>query len=332
MENLFEILYDTIREKKEAVLVSVIASSGSTPRGEGARMLVFDDGSIRGTIGGGRVEYLCIQRAAVVLKEKKPFSAAYDLSVRDIADVGMICGGNVEVCFRLFTGEDEKLLEHIISSEREYEDARLVTAVSDRGVDIGTYDHDRGVMFVEGLSENAAREHINDRHSFKTGDMTVFMEPLSRRGRVYIFGAGHVSRQLAPLLKKLDFRVTVLEERDISGDAFEKDTDIIKCPFAEAGKYVKITKDDYVVVMTSGHTADFEVLEQTLKNRPSYAGVIGSRSKAAYTKQRLLEAGIDAETVESLHTPIGLSIKAETPAEIAVSVAAELIMHRAEHR
>ena len=335
MEDLFKILYDTVRAKKEAVLVSVIASSGSTPRGEGARMLVFEDGAIKGTIGGGRVEYLCIGRAMDIFAGKGCVSSSYDLSEKDIADVGMICGGNVEVCFRLFGPGDEDTLRLILDTGEKYHDARLVTAVSEKGVSVGTWDGENGVRLVEGLDEGTAREHINDRHSFKAGEngaLTVYMEPMSQRGRVYIFGGGHVSRALAPLLQRLDFRVTVLEERDIPEDAFSSDTDIIKCAYTEAGKYVKITNDDYVVVMTSGHAADYEILEQTLRSRPSYAGVIGSRRKAEYTRQRLLEAGVDEDMVAALHTPIGLAIKAETPAEIAVSVAAELIMHRAEHR
>lgn len=332
MEDIFKILYETVSEGREAVLVSIIASSGSTPRGEGAKMIVFDDGTIKGTVGGGRVEYLCIQKAAEAAKGRGPFSASYDLSVKDVADVGMICGGNVEVCFRLFTKEDIKLLEFILEKAEKNDNARLVTAVSENRVEIGTYDSENGLMFIDGISGETAQKHMNDKHSFKEGNVTIFMEPLSENGRVYIFGAGHVSRQLAPLLKKLDFKVTVLEEREVPEDAFDKDMDLVKCVFADIGKYVEITENDYVVVMTSGHSADFEVLEQTLRKRPSYAGVIGSRNKAAYTKQRLIEAGVDEDMVSSLHTPIGLAIKAATPAEIAVSVAAELIMHRAENR
>lgn len=329
MEDIFRGLYETVSRGEEAVLVSIISSSGSTPRGEGARMIVFGDGTIKGTIGGGRVEYLCIQKANEAFS-RKAFSAAYDLSTKDVADVGMICGGNVEVCFRLFTKEDEKLLDFIISEQDKIADARLITAVSDNVVQIGTYDAENGVMFVDGITENQAKEHMNDRHSFNIGDMTVFMEPIAQKGTVYIFGAGHVSRELAPLLKKIDFRVKVIEEREVPEEAFGNEIDLVKCAFADFEKYVKITENDYVVVMTSGHAADFEVLEQALRRRPSYAGVIGSRNKAAYTKQRLLDAGIDDDVINSLHTPIGLAIKAATPAEIAVSIAAELIMHRAE--
>lgn len=331
MENIFKELYDTINSGKEAVLVSIIASSGSTPRGEGARMLVFDDGTIKGTIGGGRVEYLCIQKALEAARDKGWCSAAYDLGVKDTADVGMICGGNVEVCFRLFAKGDKALLEAILEAQKDPE-ARLVTAASGNGVDIGLYDPENGVKFIDGLTDDTAREHMNDKHSFKNGDMTVFMEPLAERGKVYIFGAGHVSRELAPLLKRLDFSVTVFEERKVPEGAFSSDIDLVKCTFTDLEKYVTITENDYVVVMTSGHSADYEVLEQALRKRPSYAGVIGSKNKAAYTKQRLLDAGVDRDMVESLHTPIGLAIKAATPAEIAVSVAAELIMHRTEHR
>ena len=331
IEEMLKILYDTVRDGGKAVLVSVMASSGSTPRGEGARMAVFPDGRIIGTVGGGRVEYLCAQKAAEALSGKGGVSAFYDLSPSDIYDTGMICGGKVEVCFRLFAPDDAGLLKTILASA-ERKDSRLITAVGAENVWIGLYDEENGVRFVPGLDGKTAAEHIDDRHSFETGGLTVFMEPLREKGRVYIFRGGHVCRELAPLLKRLEFSVTVLEERDVPEDAFYDGTRPVKCDFHDIGKTVDITPDDYVVVMTSGHAADYEILEQALRKNPSYAGVIGSRSKAAHTRQRLLEAGVDRDAVEALHTPIGLAIMAATPAEIAVSVSAELIEHRAKNR
>ena len=90
-----------------------------------------------------------------------------------------------------------------------------------------------------------------------------------------------------------------------------------------------ITPEDYAVIMTRGHQGDFVVLEQMLRTEATYIGVIGSRHKIAATNARLLAAGIPEEALARIHTPIGLAIGAETPAEIAISVAAELIAHRA---
>ena len=86
-----------------------------------------------------------------------------------------------------------------------------------------------------------------------------------------------------------------------------------------------MNENDYAVVMTSGHIADYTVLEQVLRKKLSYVGVIGSRTKVAITRQKLIAAGVDEKKIDELHTPIGLAIKAVTPAEIAISIAAELI-------
>ena len=99
--------------------------------------------------------------------------------------------------------------------------------------------------------------------------------------------------------------------------------------FEEVSRHITITPDDYVVIMTRGHQADYEVLTQVLRSGAKYIGCIGSRRKLALCREKLLEAGFTAEEYARVHAPIGLAIGAETPAEIAVSVTAEMIAVRA---
>lgn len=148
--------------------------------------------------------------------------------------------------------------------------------------------------------------------------------------QVYVFGGGHVAQALVPVLAGLDFSVTVLEERPqfAAPGLFPGAVQVILCDFLDLDKSVTITPQDYVVVMTRGHQGDYEILTQILRKRPYYMGCIGSRRKAALTRERLLSDGFSTETVEKLHSPIGLDIAAETPAEIAISIAAELILCR----
>ena len=94
---------------------------------------------------------------------------------------------------------------------------------------------------------------------------------------------------------------------------------------------VSLTADDYAVVMTPGHQADYEILEQVLRTPATYIGCIGSRKKVALTRERLAAAGFSQQDIDRVHAPIGLPILAETPEELAISVAAEMIRHRAEH-
>ena len=93
-----------------------------------------------------------------------------------------------------------------------------------------------------------------------------------------------------------------------------------------------LTADDYAVVMTPGHQADYEVLAQVLRSEAGYIGCIGSRGKIAKTRERLLADGFTDADLARVHAPIGLPILAETPEEIAISVAAEMIEHRAKRR
>ena len=221
------------------------------------------------------------------------------------------------------------MLEYINGISENAENVWLLTRVSETSVEMGVYSEKDGVKYIA-VSDEKAKEWLKNKHSFKDGICTVFAEPLFKKGRVYIFGAGHVSRELAPLLTHLGFKVSVYEERDSLINTFPKGMEIIKGEFKNIDKYINITEDDYAVVMTSGHVADYDILEQITPKDISYMGVIGSRTKIAATREKLLSAGIEEEKIDRIHTPIGLDIKAETPAEIAVSIAAELILHRAE--
>lgn len=102
--------------------------------------------------------------------------------------------------------------------------------------------------------------------------------------------------------------------------------------FTRIADYVTVTPEDYVVVMTSGHGFDFTVQEQVLRGETAYIGVIGSRRKTAAVNERLRAAGIPESAIARVHAPIGTAIRAVTPAEIAVSVAGEMICVRAERR
>ena len=146
-------------------------------------------------------------------------------------------------------------------------------------------------------------------------------------GRVYLFGAGHVGQALVPVLEYVGFAVTVYDPRQELAERF---SDVICAPYAELEDHITLTPYDSVVVMTPGHMADFEVLHRILRHPLSYIGCIGSRNKAAKTRDLLRQEGFSEETIASVHLPIGLPILAQTPAEIAISIAGEMIRCRAE--
>ena len=148
---------------------------------------------------------------------------------------------------------------------------------------------------------------------------------------MYIFGGGHVGKALAPVLDKIGFNVTVYDYRPglVTKENTPGAKEIIIGDYSDIFSKVTITPYDYVVIMTPGHQADFEVLNQILKTPATYIGCIGSRTKVAATTKRLKDAGYTDKDISRIHSPIGLPIMAQTPDEIAISIAAELIKHRA---
>ena len=274
MQTLFQQMNQRLAQGESLVLVSVEASSGSTPRGEGAMMLVSAQGRIAGTIGGGAVEYRSEQLAREALAAGRSRVERFQLRPNEVQDLGMICGGDVEVSFRYLAGGDEAA-----SAWAREEEARLTPS-----------------------------------------------------GRVYIFGGGHVAQALVPALAAVDFRCVVLEDREdfCRPELFPGVEETRLIQNGDPAAYAGITAEDYVAVMTRGHKDDLTVQAQALKTPAKYIGVIGSRKKTAAVFARLRDMGYTDADLQRITTPIGLSIKAETPAEIAVSIAAQLIQLRAE--
>ena len=161
------------------------------------------------------------------------------------------------------------------------------------------------------------------------GDTRV-LEALSREeeDRVLLFGAGHVGQALVPVLTQADFSVTVWDDRD-GIPAPPGARAMHRGPYEGALERLgPVTERDYIVVMTHGHQADCEVLAQALGTPAKYIGCIGSRGKAAAVREKLLAAGFSPEDAARIYSPIGLPIGGETPGEIAVSVAAQIIACR----
>ena len=147
---------------------------------------------------------------------------------------------------------------------------------------------------------------------------------------VYLFGGGHVGQELCPVLSHVGFRVVLFDNRPQAAlpERFPQAVRIILGDYRNIFEHVTVTDRDCVVIMTPGHQSDFEVLSQVLTTPASYVGCIGSRHKAAATRERLAGLGFSPADMDRVHSPIGLPIGGETPAEIAISIAAQLIAHR----
>ena len=328
MRNMFRSMISYLTRQEPLVLVTVIASSGATPRGAGARMLVGREGRICGTIGGGAVEYRAIQIAGTVLEEQASVRRDFCLNKEDVQNLGMICGGAVDVFFHYIPAGDSAALALAETAESHFAAGRDLWFITDvhSGSKMGLYTAEEGFFGM------AAPEGLPlTRHPERTGDL--FVEQINSRGRVYVFGGGHVAQELVPVLSHVGFRCVVVEDREefAKKELFPAAEQIILCDMYRIGDFVTITEEDYVCVMTRGHAHDTVVQAQILRCHPCYCGVIGSAQKAAGVRKVLKEDhGLTDAELDLVTTPIGLSIKAETPAEIAISICAQMIQHRAD--
>lgn len=160
------------------------------------------------------------------------------------------------------------------------------------------------------------------------GEMSVYLEPLQPPRRMVIFGAGHVGAALARVLKLLGCRVRVIDDRPewANRERFPDADELLVMPFSEAlAKHPPSTRD-HVIIVTRGHDHDQNVLEGVIERPVAWLGMIGSKRKAAAALGQLREQGVDKQLIEQVRCPIGLDIGAVTPEEIAVAVAAELVL------
>ena len=323
---------DELRAGRPVALVSLLATRGSMPRAAGARMLATADGGWLGTVGGGNIELIAQRRCRELLSAAssaadKDREAAASLEWMTHEKNAMACGGDALLAVRLLGRRDVATLEGLAAllGTSGDEAAWLVEDWSDPQAPT--------MRLVRDASELTAAEAGCDVSSWDA-DCARYVEPVGAEPVCYVFGGGHVGRALVPVLASVGFRVVVYDDRPAVADpaAFPRAERVVCGEFADLLDHVSPGARDYVVVLTHGHVGDVCVLERVLPCRPAYVGCIGSRRKAGFVRQGLLDAGAPAEAVDAVRLPIGEDILAVTPAEIAVSIAAQLIHCRAELR
>lgn len=341
--NPFKSMVKQLEANSTFVLATIIARSGSAPRVAGTRMIVLADGTIDGTIGGGILEARVRELAGDIFRHGRALTKKFSLSSVEAGDVGMICGGQVQVLIqfmepsRLFHLE---LFREVVSTIDNRQRAWLVTEIPAEEESaippvLSLYRIDgssTGDIGEETLREIISMAGTDHPELFCREGRRYLVEPLCHESTVFIFGAGHISRKLAPLTKLVGFRTVVLDDRDdfANRERFpEADRIVVPASFESAMQDLDVDEDSYLVLVTRGHLYDRVLLGEALKTRASYIGMIGSRRKRDAIYSALSKEGFRSSDFERVKSPIGLDIGAETPEEIAVSVVAELIRARA---
>lgn len=314
---MFESALIQLKNKQDLMLITIIECIGSAPRGVGAKMWVSGEGNTDGTIGGGMIENIAIRKASHLIKEGKHHLEEYNLGAGEAADIGMVCGGKVLLSYFYISHQDGnnlKMFEQIAAQFEKRQETWLIVKMDEKNNWAVSID-----INPDGKSSRPVLK--------KSPEVLFYIEPIVKNETVFVFGGGHVAQQLVPLLKTIGFNCVVFDDRkEFANDALFPSADQVICSdFENIEGHIELSNEDYVVIMTRGHKYDLEVQAWALKHKPYYIGVMGSRKKIAFVTQQLVDRGFERTAVEACHMPIGTPIKAETPAEIAVSVAGELI-------
>ena len=333
-------IHQILSRKRSLVMALILSQEGSTPRTAGTRMLIGADGVVVGTIGGGRIEAGVMETAREMLGKPGAVIRSFDLT-SEIADaMDMICGGKLEILIDSIAPDETNRL--FFSSLLQMLDNRqkglMVTEL--RGSDSAVLQVMRAVLCEDGrvigdsdfkTIIDSIPKNLCDLVLTQSGGRRFFVEPVMAAGTVYLFGAGHVSLQTAILAKRVGFETVVLDDRVefANTSRFSDANDVrVLASFEQALDGLEIIADSYLVILTRGHLHDKTVLHQALKTSAGYIGMIGSRKKRDAIYRLLENEGFSACDFEKVHCPIGLSIGAQSPEEIAVSIVAELIHAR----
>ena len=316
MRTICRKIIESIESGNSLVLVTLIEQEGSAPRGVGAQMLVDASGRIAGTIGGGAIEGKAIRMGGELLEKKESAVQDFSLNLSSGTDLGMVCGGSVKAYFAYIDGDAFAWKEAAEQVLFRFEN-RLPGYV--------VLDLEQGTVLVR------AKEEIDDSVGPGRLEGNLFTLPIPLEERVILFGGGHVAQALVPILAGVGFSCIVFENRPEFAEKslFPAAHRVLLGDYKRVEDTLTLLETDYIVIMTNGHLHDLILEEQLLRRKFAYIGVMGSHRKIAAVNEKLREAGISEEAISSVHTPIGLDILAVTPAEIAISVAAECIQVRA---
>jgi len=299
-----------LHDNQRVYLLTVTENSGSSPGRQGFKMMVSQDGFTSGSFGGGIMEYQFVEKIKKSLKTDK-LEIIFKRQVHQGAakdSSGMICSGEQTVVFHPLDKKHLLIINTIITSLENNEKGLLKLS-------------NTAFSFSNGLM----KEQFD--YQFKTTVNWEYTEQIGYKAIFYIFGGGHVSLATSKIMKMLGFYVIVFDNRKnintLEENNFVDEKHIIN--YAEIEKYIPKNEQNYITIMTSKFIEDKLILSQLIKNKHQFLGVLGSETKIDTMFKMMLEEGFSKENLDVVYAPIGLPIKSQTPDEIAISIAAQII-------
>lgn len=307
---IWQHILSKLQDNQKVYLLTVVQNQGSSPGRQGFKMMVAQDGTIFGSIGGGVMEYKLVEKAKKRLLTNKLSS----LLTKQIHQAktpnssGMICSGEQTVVFSALSGKNITPIQKILQEKKD-----VVLLLSVKNVSFS----------FDSTLKNPVFQYQDQKN-------WLYKEPLHNKKTVYIVGSGHVGLATSEILKFLNYNVIVLDNRKnlntFNQNNFALKKEIIN--YHTIQEHIPNQPNSIVIIMTNKYTDDKLILEKLLIKKQikySYIGVLGSKAKIQTMFKALQENDINSELLKQVHAPIGISIKSQTPQEIAVSIAAELI-------
>ena len=348
MKEVIQEAVKLLEEDRPCVLATVVRTKGSTPQKPGAKLLVREDGSGMGTLGGGCVEGDIWYAAKEIMRLKggpefRDYYLNEDIAARD----GLVCGGTMYFFIEPLR-ESQKFLLFAKEMMSAYESgnpvsvATLVRSDSGRGAmgskillreDGSTYGS-LGDAELDSLALEAARRVADmgaNEHVMTHDGVELFVEGFTTPPTLVLMGGGHVSKATYNLARMLGYRVYVVDDRVqfANEERFPEAEDTIVVPDYTRGlERIPINANTFIVIATRGHWFDDLALEAAVRTPAKYVGLLGSKRKTILIFQRLLQQGVPPDRLKEVHAPVGLAIGALTPEELAASIMSEIIMFR----
>ena len=347
MKEVIDGAIELVSDGQPCVLATVVRTKGSTPQKAGAKLLVRQDGTGVGTLGGGCVEGDIWFAAKEILRqgsgpEFKDYFLNEDVAARD----GLVCGGTMYFYLEPLREASEFLpIARELASAYEGGDAvGLATVVNvpegatNLGAKLllrldGSVVGSLGTADLDSQAIEVARRvaEFGSVESLVTSDGTeLFIEGFTTPPTLVMVGGGHVGKTTADLAHTLGYRVFIVDDRPefANEERFPYAEQVVVAPYDRWSSEVSLSVNSFVVVATRGHRFDDMALESALDTPSRYIGLLGSRRKTLMIYQRLVRQGTSPERLKQVRSPIGLDIGALTPEELAVSIMSEIIMVR----
>ncbi len=310
--DLWIFIYNKINRNIKVNLMIVADSSLSSPGKSGFKMAISEDVETYGSIGGGIMEFDILNEIRGTLSQPEPINFIRKLhhsKTKDGHSSGLICGGTQTLIVRTLTIDERDTVKKIIDNlEKQINGVLLIKALE--------FDY---VPMKENLEDITL--------SFEDENNWQYEENIGLLNTIYIIGGGHVGLAVSRAMATLDFFVVTFDQREdiitMKENTFSNKKVIIQ--YEDVRNYIRESKKSYAVIVTPNHDGDKEALKSIIDLNLKYIGMMGSSKKSQSIFKHLEDEGIDKILFSKVHTPIGLEIGAESPEEIAISIAAEII-------